>query len=344
MLSETELSKSVDSGQVDLSIVIPIYNEAGNLAELYQRLDKALSLLPHSTQIVFVDDGSTDGSRSLIEDFCRRDGRVTLVALRRNLGKAGAYQAGFCYARGDVIVTLDGDLQDDPQEISRFLAKIEEGYDFVAGWKHAGKTPASKGIPSKIFNWVVARVTGLPLHDFNCPFRAFRRSILRELQLYGELHRFIPLLVAQQGYRLTEIPVTNSPRIWGESKYGWKRYTRGYLDFLTVLFLTRYIHSPLHLFGTVGTTLFAVGFAIDGYLTLAGWLRGNIGHTAMLLLGILLMLAGMQLFSVGLLAELLVRQRSGALEALAIDRVVRGGQGSGEKEGIPRSDAYRAAG
>jgi len=344
MFSETEMSRSVESGQLDLSIVVPIHNEAGNLAELYQRLDKALSLLSYSAEIIFVDDGSIDGSRSLIEDFCHRDGRVTLVALRRNLGKAGAYQAGFCYAQGNVIVTLDGDLQDDPQEISRFLTKIEEGYDFVAGWKYAGKTPASKGIPSKIFNWVVARVTGLQLHDFNCPFRAFRRSILGDLQLYGELHRFIPLFVAQQGYRLTEIRVTNAPRVWGESKYGWKRYIRGYLDFLTVLFLTRYIHSPLHLFGTVGTALFVAGFAIDGYLTLAGLLRGNIGHTAMLLLGILLMLAGMQLFSVGLLAELLVRQRSGHVEMLAIDRVVSGSQGPGEKKGIPRPDTYQAAG
>jgi glycosyltransferase involved in cell wall biosynthesis len=333
MLSETGQSRSHESARVELSIVIPVYNEAGNLFELYQRLDRALSLLPHSVQILFVDDGSVDGSRSMLEDFCRRDDRVTLIALRRNLGKAGAYQAGFNYAEGDVIVTLDGDLQDDPQEISRFLAKIEEGYDFVAGWKSGGKAPASKGIPSKIFNWVVARVSGLKLHDFNCPFRAFRRPILNGLQLYGELHRFIPLLVAQQGYRMTEIPVTNSPRTWGRSKYGWKRYIRGYLDFLTVLFLTRYIDSPLHLFGTVGTALFVSGFAIDGTLTVAGLLRGSIGHTAMLLLGILLMLAGIQLLSLGLLAELLVRRRSGPMGDLAVDRVVRG-DGEGNSDGI----------
>lgn len=294
-------------GRVEVSVVVPVLDEVESLAILHRELTAALERLGRPYELIFVDDGSRDGSFEALEKLHRSDERVRAVQLRRNFGKAAALAVGFREARGRVVVTLDADLQDDPAELPRLLARLEEGYDLVSGWKLRRQDPPSKTLPSRLFNRVTARLTGLPLHDLNSGFKVYRREVVEELRLYGELHRFIPALAAWRGFRVSEVPVHHRPRRFGRSKYGSARFWRGSLDLLTVLFLTRYTRRPLHLFGGLGLVSLAGGLGVNLYLT-GLWLAGArpIGTRPLLAFGVLSMLVGIQFFSLGLLSELVL--------------------------------------
>jgi len=292
--------------QTDLSIVIPVLNEEANLKPLYSELKESLDVLGRSYEIVFVDDGSTDGSAQVLTRLHEADDRVKVVEFRRNFGKTAALTAGFRLSRGQIVITMDADLQDAPAEIGVLLGKLEEGYDLVAAWRFDRQDPLSKTLPSRIFNWTVASLTGVRLHDFNCGFKAYRRSVTEEVKLYGELHRFIPVLAFLKGFRIAEVKVFHRPRHAGQSKYGIGRLGRGFLDFLTVIFLTSYLKRPLHLFGPVGMVVFLIGFIINAYMAyLRFFLDEAIGTRPLLLLGVLSMLLGLQIISTGLLGEML---------------------------------------
>lgn len=293
-------------GRLEVSLVIPLYNEAESLPELQAALAAALMPYADRCEMIFVDDGSTDGSFERLKALREGDKRVKVVRLRSNQGKAVALAAGFRAARGENIVTLDADLQDDPKEIPRFLQKLEEGYDLVSGWKVMRHDPWLRRLLSAIFNRVTSGLTGVWLHDFNCGFKAYRRAVIDELRLYGELHRFIPALAKWRGFRIAEIEVEHHPRKYGRSRYGAERIPRGFFDLLTVLMLTRYTTRPLHLFGLFGMVVGLVGFGIVAYLSI-GWLFGNwIAGRPLFLMGVLMLIAGIQLVSFGLLAEMIV--------------------------------------
>lgn len=288
-----------------LSVVIPLFNEAESLHQLYGALDGVISLYADQGELIFVDDGSTDGSFEVLRALRDKDGRMKIVQLRTNRGKATALAAGFREASGETIVTLDADLQDDPREIPRLLAKLEEGYDLVSGWKARRQDPWSRRFLSAVFNRVTGFLTGLRIHDINCGFKAYRRPVIDELKLQGELHRFIPALASWRGFRVAEIEVEHHPRRYGRSKYGMERIPRGFFDLLTVIMLTRYTAKPLHLFGTLGLFLGLAGFGIIGYLSV-GWFIGKwIGARPLLTIGAVLLIAGIQLVSFGLVAEMI---------------------------------------
>ena len=288
-----------------ISVVVPVHNEERSVALLLDELDSALEPLGTPWEAVFVDDGSTDGSYAALTRLHSARDNVTVVRLRRNFGKAAALAAGFGQARGDVIVTIDGDLQDDPAEIPRLLVKLEEGYDLVSGWKSRRRDPLRRRVLSRLFNAVAGWVSGVPLHDINCGLKAYRADVVRGLRLYGELHRFIPVLAHHRGYRIAELPVNHRPREHGRSRYGLERYLRGFLDLLTVSFIGRYRHRPLHLFGGLGLALSAAGTGILVYLTIVKALGHAIGGRPLLILGVLLVVVGIQVFSLGLITELI---------------------------------------
>lgn len=244
-----------------ISIVIPICNEVQNLETLYEEIIAASAVGEFELEIVVVDDGSTDGSWGVIERLAASDERLRGIRFRRNFGKSAALNAGFCTVRGDLVMTLDGDLQDDPSEIPRFVAKIEEGFDVVSGWKKIRHDPWCKVVSSRLFNGLVRGVTGLKLHDINCGMKCYRREVLAEVHLYGEMHRFVPLLAAARGFRSGEIVIGHRARKYGNTKYGSKRLLKGFLDLMTVIFLTGYSQRPLHLLGSVGLAAFALGGA-----------------------------------------------------------------------------------
>jgi len=272
---------------------------------LHERISKAMGDL--SYEIIVVDDGSSDRTAELLKGIIGRDARVTMVGLRKNFGKAAAYSAGFAHASGEIVVTMDADLQDDPAEIHHFLRKLEEGYDLVNGWKYAGKGSGVKAWASRIFNKITARLTGIPLHDFNCPFKAYTKTVVKELELYGDLFRFIPVLVAEKGYRIGEVKIENYTRTYGRSRYGVSRYIRTFFDLITVLFLTRFRKSPLYFFGSIGFAMLFLGFIINVYLTYQKMLHGMfLSEQPLLLLGILLMVLGVQFLSIGLITETIV--------------------------------------
>ncbi len=292
------------------------------MALLFDELQAALEPLDQPWEAVFVDDGSTDGSFAALTRLHNAKDNVRVVRLRRNFGKAAALAAGFAQARGDVVVTIDADLQDDPAEIPRLLAKLDEGFDLVSGWKAHRRDPLSRRALSRIFNWVTGRVSGLRLHDMNCGLKAYRAEVVKELRLYGELHRFIPVLAHYRGHRIAELPVNHRPREHGRSRYGVERYLRGFLDLLTVSFIGRYRHRPLHLFGGLGLGLGAIGFAILVYLTVLKIGGHAIGERPLLTLGVLLVVVGLQFFSLGLISELITSQheeRNGPRERAELD-------------------------
>ncbi|MCX7624574.1 MAG: glycosyltransferase family 2 protein [Thermomicrobium sp.] len=289
---------------IDLSIVVPVYDEVESLPELYRELCEALAPLPLRSELIFVDDGSTDGSTSVLHELFVADPRVQVIQFRRNFGKSAALAAGFRAARGTAIVTLDADLQDDPHEIPRLLAALDQA-DLVSGWKTPRRDPWTKRFPSWVFNATVRLLTGVRLHDINCGLKAYRAEVVRELPLYGELHRFIPILAHARGFRVVELPVAHRPRRYGRSKFGPSRFARGLFDLLTVLFLTQYSPRPLHLFGWFGLAALGLGTAINAYLSVQWFLGHPIGHRPLLTLGVLLMTIGAQFFLTGLLAELI---------------------------------------
>ena len=284
---------------------MPVHNEERSVALLYDELRSALEPLGTPWEAIFVDDGSSDGSFAALTRLHNAADNVRVVRLRRNFGKAAALVAGFDQARGETVVTIDGDLQDDPAEIPRLLAKLDEGFDLVTGWKTHRRDPLSRRILSRIFNRVTSAFSGVHLHDMNCGLKAYRAEVVHGLRLYGELHRFIPVLAHYRGFRIAELPVNHRPREHGRSRYGMERYLRGFLDLLTVSFIGRYRHRPLHLFGGLGLILGAFGTAILVYLTVLKALGNAIGHRPLLLLGVLLLVIGMQFFSLGLISEMI---------------------------------------
>ena len=310
-----------------ISVVVPVHNEERSVALLYDELRSALEPLGVPWEAIFVDDGSSDGTFGALTRLHSGVENVRVVRLRRNFGKAAALVAGFDQARGETVVTIDGDLQDDPAEIPRLLAKLDEGFDLVSGWKTKRRDPFSRRILSRIFNRVTGLFSGVRLHDMNCGLKAYRAEVVHGLRLYGELHRFIPVLAHYRGFRIAELPVNHRPREHGRSRYGVERYLRGFLDLLTVSFIGRYRHRPLHLFGGLGLALGVIGSAILVYLTVLKLLGNAIGHRPLLLLGVLLLVIGMQFFSLGLISEMITshheeRARERDRAELLVDEVL----------------------
>jgi dolichol-phosphate mannosyltransferase len=310
-----------------ISVVVPVHDEELSVALLHDELRSALDPLGEPWEAVFVDDGSTDGTFAALTRLHSAHDGVRVVRLRRNFGKAAALQAGFEEARGDRVVTIDGDLQDDPAEIPRLLAKLDEGFDLVSGWKSRRRDSLRRRLLSRLFNAVTGRLSGLHLHDLNCGLKAYRAEVVGGLRLYGELHRFVPVLAHYRGFRVAELPVNHRPRGHGRSRYGMERYVRGFLDLLTVTFMGRYRHRPLHLFGGVGLMLGGLGTLVLGYLTVLKLTGEAIGHRPLLTLGVLLVVVGVQLVSLGLVSELVAshhEERAGERGAtLHVDEILR---------------------
>lgn len=292
-----------------VSFVIPGLNESESLPELASRITKAMEgREPY--EIIFVDDGSKDNSWQVITELSEKDARIKGARLRHNFGKAMALKVGFRRARGQVVVTMDADLQDDPEDIPAFLKKIEEGNDVVVGWKIKRKDPVNRLILSFIFNGVVRWATRVRLHDMNCGFKAYRREVVQSVPIYGDLFRFFPAMAASEGFQIAEVPVKHHARAFGKSRYGLERILRGFLDLFSVFFLTRYQRKPMHFFGLLGVLLGIAGFGTGGYLTTIWFMGQKIGDRPLLLLSVLLVLVGLQLFSVGLIGEYLTYQRA----------------------------------
>lgn len=289
-----------------LSVVIPLYDESESLRELYAKLQHALRKLSLRAEIIFVDDGSTDSSFAELKYLHSRDKRIRVIQFRRNYGKSAALSAGFERARGRYIVTMDADLQDDPEEIRNLIDELEKGFDLVSGWKRRRKDRFIKRISSKIFNRVTSIFTGVRLHDINCGLKIYRREVTQTIRVYGELHRYIPVLAQQEGFTLSEVEVKHHSRKHGSSKFGPSRFFKGFLDLMTVLFLTRYTKRPLHLFGFAGAVTFLVGLLLCCYLAVQRLLEHTyLTNRPLLFFGMLLMIIGVQTFSIGLIGEML---------------------------------------
>jgi glycosyltransferase involved in cell wall biosynthesis len=287
-----------------ISVVVPGLNEAESLPELAAAIDTALAgREPY--EIIFVDDGSTDDSWKVMGELSKGDPRIRALRLRKNFGKAMGLSAGFSRARGEIVIMMDADLQDDPAELPKFIAKIEEGYDVVVGWKVKRLDPGNRLVLTRIFNATVRWVTGVKLHDMNCGFKAYRAEVIRVVPVYGDLFRFIPVLAAWEGFRVTEVEVHHHPRKHGKSRYGLERILRGFFDLVSITFLTKYSRRPMHLFGLIGLLMAVAGVAINGYLTTI-WFQGQrIGERPLLLFGTMLIVLGLQFFSMGFIGEYL---------------------------------------
>lgn len=293
-----------------VSLVIPLYNEDESLVELYDEIVAIMAKAGKSFEAIFVDDGSTDGSFAVLEKLHKRDPRVKAIRFRRNFGKSAALSVGFKEARGEYVVTMDADLQDDPAEIPGLIEEMGDSYDLISGWKKKRHDPISKTVPSRLANFVTATMTGISLHDMNCGLKAYRKEVVKEISVYGELHRYIPVLAHWAGYRVGEKVVHHRPRKYGRTKFGISRFFRGFLDLLTVLFTTRYIRRPLHLFGVWGMISFVIGVFIDGYLSVEWFLgRTSLSNRPLFLLGFLFIIIGIQFVSLGLLGEMINRQQ-----------------------------------
>ena len=306
-----------------VSVVIPVYNERESVRPLAQELLPVLRALGRRTEVLFVDDGSTDGTSEVLADLAAAEPEIAVVRLRRNFGKAAALMAGFREAQGDAIVTIDGDLQDDPAEIPRLLAELEAGADLVSGWKKERQDSWSKRAASRVFNGVTSRMSGVQLHDLNCGFKAYRAEVVRSLALTGDQYRYIPVLAANEGFRVSELPVNHRPRAFGSSKYGLERYVRGFLDLLTILFVGRFRQRPMHLFGCAGMLLIAGGVVICAYLAVLRLAGEGIGNRPLLLLGVLMIVVGVQLFTIGLVSEMIQRYHLRPQDDEARSRVER---------------------
>lgn len=326
--SRTEKSKSYDrsrykksskqSGSKDgkrtyaspiISIIVPLYNEEESLPELALAIEQEFKNFNNNRfEVIFVDDGSTDNSFSIIRQINSRNYKFKSVRFRRNYGKSAALQAGFDEAIGNIVITMDADLQDDPAEIPNLVHKLKEGYDLVSGWKKKRRDPLLKTVSSKFYNFITSRTSGVKLHDHNCGLKAYRKEVIKDLRIYGEMHRYIPALAHWAGYKVSEIPVKHHARRYGKTKFGLARFIKGYLDLLSVLFTTRYFKRPLHFFGTVGSLAALVGFGIDLWLSIE-WVMGetSLSNRPLALLGIALIIVGVQFISLGLLGELIAK-------------------------------------
>jgi len=303
-----------------ISIVIPLLNEEESILPLINEIRKSLRPLNKPYEVIFVDDGSTDSSLKNIKDAAKTDNRIKFLSFRKNCGKSAALQVGFKIATGDAIITMDADLQDDPHEIPSLLKKLDEGYDLCSGWKKQRFDPIVKKYSSRFFNFVTRIMSGIKIHDFNCGLKAYRRDVVQNIHVYGELHRYVPVLAKWQGFTITEIPVKHHPRRYGKTKFGISRFFKGFIDLITVSFATRYIKRPMHFFGFFGALAFLVGLVVNGYLTIE-WLSGKpLSNRPMLFLGMLLIIVGVQFFSFGLLGEMLVHQNRDEREYVIKDR------------------------
>lgn len=302
----TKKNKNIKLPKV--SFVIPAKNEEDTISMIYTRINSVMAKIKTSYEIVFVDDGSTDATyKEMVKLHNKHPKTVAVVKHRGNWGKSIALQSGFKLVRGEITITMDADLQDTPEEIPNFIKKIEEGYDLVSGWKKIRHDPISKTFPSKLGNRLASFLTGVKLHDFNCGFKAYRSQVVKNLNLYGELYKFIPIIAGKKNYKIAEIVVKHKKREFGKSKFGWERNAKGFLDIMTIFFITGYIKKPGHFFGTLGLISFSFGFIIGIYITYLRITTGGIDYRyPLLFLGILAMIIGIQLVTTGLLAELFV--------------------------------------
>jgi glycosyltransferase involved in cell wall biosynthesis len=308
MIIMPEREKTAKREERLISIVIPLFNEVESLPELYQQIIDVVKENKYRYEIIFVDDGSDDGSLDVIKKIKRGDRNVKFISFRRNYGKSAALAVGFEHASGDVIITMDADLQDDPREIPNLLKKLDEGFDLVSGWKKKRYDPITKTIPSRIFNFVVSTLTGIKIHDFNCGLKAYRKEVTQDIKVYGELHRYLPVLAHWAGYKIGEIVVQHHPRKYGKTKFGISRFIKGFLDLLTVMFTTRYFKRPLHLFGSIGIFIFVIGFGITFYLSLLKLIENiTLSNRPLFILGVMLTIVGIQFISIGLLGEMITR-------------------------------------
>jgi len=289
-----------------ISVVIPVYNEVESVEQLYKELIKVLSSFD-SYQIIFVDDGSSDGSVNVIKKIVENDINTKIIQFHRNYGKSAALGEGFKNADGEYIVTMDADLQDDPKEVPNLIAKLEEGFDLVSGWKKDRKDPLSKKIPSKFFNFITRLFTGVKIHDFNCGLKIYRQSVVKTLEIYGGRHRYIPALAGYKNFKVTEIIVNHRPRLYGETKYGGSRMFHGFFDLISILFLSKYTQSPLYFFGKIGLYTFLSGVGIEIYIIYLKYALNEpfAKHMALLMLGVLIIVIGIQFFSIGLVGEMI---------------------------------------
>ncbi len=321
-----------DSQHPRLSIVIPVLDEEGSIPELVDRIRSVCDGAGFSFEVLLIDDGSTDETWDVIQEMHARDARIAGLRFRRNYGKSAALAVGFERARGRYVITMDGDLQDDPAEIPGLIALLETGYDLVSGWKKRRQDPLSKTIPSRFFNFVTRRIAGIPLHDFNCGLKAYRRDVVKSVKVYGELHRYIPLLAKWEGFdRITEKEVQHHPRRHGKTKFGLERFLRGFLDLLSVTFLTRFASRPMHFFGTFGTLAFLGGFVISLWISIDKLFFGHpVGDRPLLLLGIALILVGVQMFTTGLIGQMIVEPRMQRTDTFQIIQALEPSNGAGE--------------
>ncbi|RPI74384.1 MAG: glycosyltransferase [Ignavibacteriales bacterium] len=303
-----------------ISIVIPLLNEEESLNLISHEIRKVIKPIDVGFEVIFIDDGSTDNSLNVIKEICRTDKRFKYISFKKNYGKSAALQVGFKYVTGDAIITMDADLQDDPSEIPNLLKKLDEGYDMVSGWKKIRKDPFVKKFSSRFFNFVTRVISKIKIHDFNCGLKAYRREVVDNIYIYGELHRYIPVLAHWQGYTISEIVVKHHARRYGKTKFGISRFFKGFIDLITVVFTTRYIKRPMHLFGFLGALAFLAGIFVNGYLTYLWITGGYLSNRPMLFLGILLVIVGVQFFSVGLLGEMYVHNTRSEKEYIIKDK------------------------
>ncbi|MCK4891064.1 MAG: glycosyltransferase family 2 protein [Candidatus Pacebacteria bacterium] len=308
----------------EISIVIPAYNEAENLPVLCDEIRGIIAGVTDSYEIIIIDDGSLDKTSEAIESLRKKDSaHIMGIQFRSNFGKASALKVGFTYAQGEIIFTMDADLQDDPKEIPNFIAKINEGYDLVSGWKQNRKDSFIKNTSSKFFNFITSLFSKAKLHDFNCGFKAYRSEVAKSLDLYGQLHRYIPVMAGNQGYKISEIPVHHRKRKFGKSKYGPVRFLNGFLDLLTVMMLTKYFKRPAHFFGGLGSAALIIGLVIGSYITYLRLIYGSIqGRLPLFIAGILLVMVGVQLISLGLIGEMFVKVAGKEDEFLKIKKII----------------------
>ncbi len=291
-----------------LTVVIPLFNEEESLGELHRKLEDSLNSLDCEYEVIFVDDGSTDNSFDRIREINRKNQKFHCIKFRKNYGKSAALAKGFRAAKGNIIITMDADLQDDPSEIAELVKVLNSGYDLVSGWKKVRYDPFIKKHTSKFFNFVTSKLSGIKLHDFNCGLKAYKKDVVKSLKIYGEMHRYIPALAHMSGFRVTEKPVKHHARKYGKTKFGANRFLNGFLDLTTVVFMNKYVKQPLHFFGTIGIFSSLLGFAITAYLTFLKFFEGKpLSDRPLFIVGIFLVILGVQFFSLGLIAEMITK-------------------------------------